>query len=873
MPADGTKMRGAYVKDVQESGTPEIREYRGPDRFFRCSLLSKSEERLSTNFSSLHPTVTDHFRNRISPTSVKLLIQRTILFLLVVLPLGAQTGKYPSSPAPRKAVGRPPVLTTSRTDLQLKVYSCSPVRFTDDTLTVFNTGDEPVELEAILPDPRFQIIDPSPARFTLAPGEGRKVTIRYIPGTEDQISVSLALQPIQPALRDLTQSVSLFGSQSRTQLVPSVRSIRFDTLLSCQNFTRKTFDLRNDGPTPVTINDPMSVQSPFIVNITSPLPVTIPPGKSEQVEVTFKTFENGTFSAYLYYKSSPCDVLDSILLHGTQMTPSYEVGGADFGEVTVGGSGTADVAVTNTGIRRIRIVGAQIVPPTPEITIAPTQFPIRIPAGESGNVQLRFTPSALGNLPDGITLRIKIDSLCDTTLTTGVKGTGIRGGISLNRTGFDFGDVIFCETADDTLTLRNAGGAPITLSAPALDPPGMGAYFTIVDGAAAPGTLQPGSTHRIIVRFSPGPGPDVPENAVLRMASTDPLRPELEIPVTGKRVSQSLVLEGAGFAPVIRGLSGLSTRRLVNTGTAPVPVTALPILLPFSVLRTEPALPAVLAPGDTLLIELMFAPTSAGAYADSLRVTALTPCATFSFEITGIAQELIPVGLRWGTAAGKPGERVRIPLFLDNDATGAAVTSFTASAAFNGSLLVPKAIVTGNALPAGWSITGQQIMPASVIFTASGPTPLGLPGELVYLEAVVMLGDSLRTTIRPGDSLALYSPRASASASSGLFTLEGYCDVGGGRLVRADGSFGLKGVRPNPIRSDAEIEFETVEDGPVSVTLYDALGERSAVLLEAPLPARTHLLRLDASALPSGFYVLKIRTATAVERMKLVVRK
>lgn len=789
-----------------------------------------------------------------------------------MLPLGAQTGNHPSSSS-RGAGGRPPVLTTSRSDIQIQVYNCSPVRYADDTLTVFNTGDEPVELEAILPDPRFQLTDPGTARFTLAPGGGRKITIRYIPGSEDQISVSLELQPVEFALRGLTRSIPVFGVQGRSELTPSVREIQFDTLLSCQNFTRKTFYLKNTGPTAVTISDPMSVLSPFIVNIDSPLPVTIQPGESEPVEVTFKTFETGTFSAYLYYKASPCNFRDSILLKGTQVTPSYEVGSADFGEVTVGGSGAADAAVTNTGIRRIRIISAQIVPPTPEITIDPTQFPIRIPAGESRNLQLRFTPSALGNLPDGITLRMRVDSLCDTTLITDVKGSGIRGGISLNRTGFDFGDVIFCETADDTLTLRNAGGAPITLSAPSLDPPGTGAYFTIVEGSAAPGTLPPGASHRIIVRFTPGPGPDAPVNAVLKMTSTDPLRPELEIPVAGTRVSQSLALEGAGFDPVIRGLSGISTRRLVNTGTAPVPVTALPILPPFSVVRTEPALPAVLAPGDTLLIELMFSPAAAGAYADSLRITALTPCTTFSFEITGTADELIPVGLRWGTAAGKPGERVRIPLYLDNDATGAAVTSFTASAAFNGSLLVPKAITTGSALPAGWTITSQQMAPASVVFTASGPTPLGPPGELLYLEAIVMLGDSLKTTIRPGDSLDLHSPRTSASARSGLFTLEGYCDVGGGRLVRVNGSFGLKGVRPNPIRSDAEIEFETVEDGPVSVALYDALGERTAVLLDASLPAQLHLLPLDASALPSGVYILELRTATAVERMKLVVEK
>ncbi len=770
------------------------------------------------------------------------------------------------------AIGAP-VLVTSRSELHLKVPACTSDRFAEDTLSVFNTGDESIDLEAILPAGRFEVVAPLPARFTLAPGEGKTIRIRYTPETEDWTSASLALQPVDFDLWPLTQNIPLRGTPGQAELTPSVRSIQFDTLLSCQNFTRKTFYLKNTGTSAVTISEPMSVLSPFIVNLTSPLPVTIQPGASDSVEVTFKTFENGTFSAYLYYKASPCNLLDSILLQGTQVTPSYQVASADFGEVTVGGSGTADAAVTNTGIRRVRIISAQIVPPTPEITIDPTQFPIRIPAGESRNVQIRFTPSALGDLPDGITLRMRIDSLCDTTLTAEVKGTGIRGGISLSRAGFEFGDVIFCETADDTLTLRNTGGAPITLSAPALDPPGMGAYFTIIEGAASPGTLQPGGSHRIIVRFTPGPGPDAPVSAVLKMASTDPLRPELEIPVGGERVSQSLALEGTGFAPVIRGLSGVGTFRLVNTGTAPVPVTALPILPPFSVLRTEPPLPATLAPGDTLLIELMFSPASAGSYADSLRITALTPCATFSFEVTGTADELIPVALRWGTAAGKPGERVRIPLFLDNDATGAAVTSFTASAAFNGSLLIPKAITTGAALPAGWTITSQQILPASVIFTASGPTPLGQPGELAYLEAVVMLGDSLKTTVRPGDSLDLYSPRASSSARSGLFTLEGYCDVGGGRLVRADGSFGLKGVRPNPIRSDAEIEFETVEDGPVSLTLYDALGERTAVLLDAPLPARSHLLPLDASALPSGVYVLEIRTATDVERMKLVVRR
>jgi len=77
----------------------------------------------------------------------------------------------------------------------------------------------------------------------------------------------------------------------------------------------------------------------------------------------------------------------------------------------------------------------------------------------------------------------------------------------------------------------------------------------------------------------------------------------------------------------------------------------------------------------------------------------------------------------------------------------------------------------------------------------------------------------------------------------------------------ADGppsDFSLAGVYPNPFNSQASIAFVVPRPSTVQLDLYDVLGRKSATVMHGLMEPGRHLVRYDASALPSGVYYLRM---------------
>ena len=63
---------------------------------------------------------------------------------------------------------------------------------------------------------------------------------------------------------------------------------------------------------------------------------------------------------------------------------------------------------------------------------------------------------------------------------------------------------------------------------------------------------------------------------------------------------------------------------------------------------------------------------------------------------------------------------------------------------------------------------------------------------------------------------------------------------------------------PNPARGQATLSVEVPAATEVRLAVYDGLGREVAVLVEGPLAAGRHGVALDASALPSGVYLVRL---------------
>ena len=76
---------------------------------------------------------------------------------------------------------------------------------------------------------------------------------------------------------------------------------------------------------------------------------------------------------------------------------------------------------------------------------------------------------------------------------------------------------------------------------------------------------------------------------------------------------------------------------------------------------------------------------------------------------------------------------------------------------------------------------------------------------------------------------------------------------------------------PNPFNPQTSITFQVAAYGPVTLTVYNALGERVATLVEKNMDPGTHEVRWDASGVASGVYHYVLRTGTSSQTKSMLL--
>ncbi len=87
------------------------------------------------------------------------------------------------------------------------------------------------------------------------------------------------------------------------------------------------------------------------------------------------------------------------------------------------------------------------------------------------------------------------------------------------------------------------------------------------------------------------------------------------------------------------------------------------------------------------------------------------------------------------------------------------------------------------------------------------------------------------------------------------------------------GAFALSQNYPNPFNPSTTIEFALPAFSPVELAVYNLLGERVAVLLREQLAAGRYTVRFDASSLPSGVYIYRLRAGGTVLSKRMIALK
>src|SRR5690606_20394484 len=78
---------------------------------------------------------------------------------------------------------------------------------------------------------------------------------------------------------------------------------------------------------------------------------------------------------------------------------------------------------------------------------------------------------------------------------------------------------------------------------------------------------------------------------------------------------------------------------------------------------------------------------------------------------------------------------------------------------------------------------------------------------------------------------------------------------------------------PNPFNPTATVPFELAEAGAVRLSVYDLLGREVARLVDGRAEAGRHTAVFDASALPSGTYLVRFEAGGRVQTQRLTLLK
>ena len=162
-----------------------------------------------------------------------------------------------------------------------------------------------------------------------------------------------------------------------------------------------------------------------------------------------------------------------------------------------------------------------------------------------------------------------------------------------------------------------------------------------------------------------------------------------------------------------------------------------------------------------------------------------------------------------------------------------------------------------------------------------------LPARFALTQGRFDLAPTVTATFGPADDvtradyaaaavrlLGVYDAADPASFAPGAGQTQAVLPALAQATAAASAPFALETAAPNPATTSARIAFSLAEAGPARLSVYDVLGREVAVLADgASMEAGRHEASLDASALASGTYVVRLTAGTeSLVRQMTVVR-
>ena len=694
-------------------------------------------------------------------------------------------------------------------------------------------------------------------------GNTTDLPILFNPQTPGTHSASACIIIDQPC-RD-TICVDLTGTTAEALITTDPDTLRFGDVAQCAELL-DTVRIRNNGNDPVTLTSAqLTGADAALFLLVNPLTSPVALGAQEEHAFIVRTVTAGApvdgakRAALLVETDNSVQPELRVAIHMRRVTlqlPDDIV--VDFGPVLVGAQYPRTLDFLNPGSRRIAFRTADI----PVDLRLDTPLPISVDPGLQGTIDIVLIPTAAGAYLD--TLILRHSGQCEAVLRIIIRAN-VRESIS--AADLDFGVVPDCRSSRTVTNVLNSLDEDVTVTAVRIE--GADAlFFRILQPVNFPVSIATGRSLTVQAELTPAvPSARVyAAEAVFTIPFGQETR-EFRIPMNGESSDIALVpTAAADFGDItIERVSPPLTVMLRNEHPFPVRVTDV-FAAPqeFSIESVTPALPAAIAPGEALAIDLTFAPAVVGDVTGALTLSYSEPCErTSDIALSGRGiDDRLRAGLRIVAHEGRVDDIIEVPLLLTASLGGADVQSWEGGIRFNRTMLYPLDVIREGTLSADMSLAMTWDGAGGILSLSGADAALRAgTGALAIVRFQVLVGDALNTALQIEPDFAFTSGRAVLeNRTDGSFTLIDYCDAEGMRLVRPRAVAKLTAQHPNPFRDRTVIDYELSAEGRVKLSLFDRMGREVAVLVEGRHAAGTHRAVFDGSNLTPGIYFLVLRS-------------
>ncbi|MBI3183723.1 MAG: choice-of-anchor D domain-containing protein [Myxococcales bacterium] len=544
-----------------------------------------------------------------------------------------------------------------------------------------NDGRAPVRVHRVASTLAFAGVEELEP-FTLAAGESRELPVAFSPEVEGAVFGELSIETDAAVEDEASKSrepgvarVSIAGLGVRAYVEVSPSRLDFGDV---EIGTVKMAELSFTNPTPAEAPFRFAIEGPDAQMFTAAEAgeeLALGPGESYPVAIAFNPYRLAAAQAQLRVES--CSICEPKLVElvgfGVSSIVDVRPLRIQFGRVSPGGRAEELLTVTNIGGEPLQFDGMDWAEPRPLAFALEPPLPGTLAAGQSVTAKVSFSPQGWGAVTPAL-LEIKVVARNTSGIKVPVTGeVGLSCVVPIPRA-LDFGLVPEGMSSARRVDLVNRCGQTVQVGGFSVSAQ-SGGFFGLGQQPLSL-TLAPGAIGPLTVTFAPKPGSGTSEGRMGFKVTQGTVVSQDEVQLTGSTRAMSpcqysLVPPALDFGLVNVGAEvsmGLSLR---NDGADRCFVSSMQLAA-----GSDPAFgsmgagPALLAPGEKVLLEVTFKPTAVGAFSAMAEgwvnhPMAGHPTALLSGKGVQGCFQLQPSSIDFGTVRLTCGARTRTVLALN----------------------------------------------------------------------------------------------------------------------------------------------------------------------------------------------------------------